>query len=245
MQSGSDDVDYRETADVTEVHGAIKREHREPETGALPAPAWLILFGTFLIGFACFYLGAFSGGFSGNVFNERVGFIGADQASGGTLAGGAGAAAAPETLAQLGKKVFTQNCVTCHQPTGMGLPPAFPPLVQSEWVLGTPKRIEMILLKGLQGPVHVKGQVFNGAMPAWGALLTDKKIAAVLTYIRSEWGNTAGEITPEQVAAVRKEVAARGEPWTEADLLAVPQEKAAAPAATSPTPAAPAPAAKK
>ena len=253
MQQGADDLDYRETPDVTQVHGAIQREHAEPVTGTLPVPGWLIVFAMVLIGGAAFYLGAFSGGFSGSVFNERAGFAGADQTSEAAGAAG-GAAAAPETLAQLGKKVFAQNCVTCHQLTGLGLPPSFPPLVKSEWVLGSPKRMTMIVLKGLQGPVHVKGQVFNGAMPAWGANLTDKKIAAVLSYVRSEWGNTAGEITPEQVTAVRKELAARAEPWAEADLLAVPADAPAGQATpTAPQksgPAAPAaaptaPAAKK
>ena len=242
MQPEAEDLDYRETADVTSVHAAIKREHAEPETGNLPAPGWLIVLAMILVGIASYYLGAFGGGFSGSVYNERAGFAGADTGAGGA---GATAAAAPETLAQLGKKVFTQNCVTCHQATGQGLAPSFPPLVQSEWVLGSPKRATMIVLKGLQGPVHVKGQVFNGAMPAWGTNLTDKKIAAVLSYVRSEWGNKAPEITPEQVTAVRKEIAAHAEPWTEGELLAVPANApiAGAPApspAASASPAAPA-----
>jgi len=83
----------------------------------------------------------------------------------------------------------------------------------------------------------VKGQVFNGAMPAWGANLTDRKIAAVLSYVRSEWGNNAGEVTPEQVASVRKEVAAHVDPWAEADLLAVPAD-AKLEAAATPAPSA-------
>lgn len=225
MQPEAEDIDYRETDGVMELHRAAEREHPEPAAGQLDAPAWLIVLTMALIGCAAFYLGAFSGGFSGNVFNERAGFVGADQAG-----GPAAASAAPDTLAQLGKKVFTQNCVTCHQATGLGVAGSFPPLVASEWVMGSPKRVAMILLKGLQGTVHVKGQTFNGAMPAWGANLTDKKIAAVLSYVRSEWGNKAGEITADQVAGVRKEVASRAEPWTEADLLAIPAEAASNPA---------------
>ena len=98
----------------------------------------------------------------------------------------------------------------------------------------------MILLKGLQGPVHVKGQIFNGAMPAWGINLSDKKIASVLSYIRSEWGNKASEITPEEVIAVRKEFAARVDPWAEADLLAVPAEATTPQAASAKAAATPA-----
>lgn len=239
MQSGDDNLDYRETEDVMIVHGAIEHEDKKPADGAVPIPPWLIAIAMVVTFSAAYYLGAFSGGFSGDIFNERLG----SSAEGGSNAGagsGSGAAAPVETLAQQGKKVFTQNCVVCHQPTGMGLPPTYPPLVKSEWVLGTPKRAVMILLKGLQGPVHVKGQVFNGAMPAWGLTLTDKKIAAVLSYVRSEWGNNAGEITPDQVTAVRKEVAAHSDPWAEADLLAVPADaklETPAPPAASASPA--------
>ena len=50
----------------------------------------------------------------------------------------------------------------------------------------------MIVLKGLQGPVTVKGQQYGTAvMQPWDKTLTDQKIADVLTYERSEWGNNA------------------------------------------------------
>jgi len=108
----------------------------------------------------------------------------------------------------------------------------------------------MILLKGLQGPIKVEGGTFNGQMPAWEKVLTDKQIAYVLTYVRQEWGNKGGEITPEQIAAARKEFATRTDAWSEADLLAVPANAelpggASAASAAPPTsapPAAPAPA---
>ena len=72
----------------------------------------------------------------------------------------------------------------------------------------------MILLKGLQGPVTVEGHPFNGAMPAWGTTLTDKKIAAILTYVRQAFGNTAGPIAPEQIADARKEFARAPDSWS-------------------------------
>ena len=221
MQPGAEDVDYCETVDLNEAH-AVQREKQEPTAGFLPGPVWLLMSALGLFGIAGYYMGAYNGGFDASVYDERAGLSATETAAGG--AGAGAATAAPETLAQQGKKVFTQNCVTCHQASGLGLPPAYPPLAGSEWVVGSEKRAIMILLTGLQGPVHVKGQAFNGAMPAWGGNLTDKKIAAVLTYVRSEWGNQAGEITPEQVAAVRKETASRAEPWGEADLLAVPAD---------------------
>jgi len=138
---------------------------------------------------------------------------------------------------ELGQTFFTQNCVVCHQATGMGLPNTYPPLAGSEYVNGGSKRLAMILLKGLQGPVTVEGHQFNGAMPPWGTSLTDKKISAILTYVRSSFGNTGGPISPEQIAAARTEFANHPDSWHEADLQAVP------PTAEEPGGAAPAPAA--
>ena len=78
-----------------------------------------------------------------------------------------------------------------------------------------------ILLHGLQGPIQVKGDTYNGAMPPWKQL-KDDQIAMILTYIRNEWGNSAPPITAEQVAKVREETADRTEPYTQAQLQAIP-----------------------
>ena len=83
----------------------------------------------------------------------------------------------------------------------------------------------MIVLKGLQGPVKVKGQQFGTAvMQPWDKTLTDQRIADVLTYERSDWGNKASPVTPEQIAALRKELASHPESFIEKDILAVPDE---------------------
>ena len=80
----------------------------------------------------------------------------------------------------------------------------------------------MIVLKGLQGPVTVKGQKFGTAvMQPWDKTLTDQKVADVLTYERSEWGNNASAVTAEQIAALRKELANHTDSFTEPDLLGV------------------------
>jgi len=97
--------------------------------------------------------------------------------------------------------------------------------------------------------VTVEGHQFNGAMPSWEKTLTDKKIAAILTYVREDFGNTAGPITPEQIADARKEFAGHPDSWHESDLQAVPPTaelpggEAPAPAAGSPAAAAGSPAA--
>ena len=221
MQPGVDEIDYRETADVTRVHGAVKREHSEPEVATFPVPLWLI--GVVIAVTACafFYFGQFNGGFSATVFNPNEGVSRGGKGGGP----GEGAAAGPVelTLAQQGEKVYKSNCITCHQGDGMGNV-NYPQLAESEWVNGPSKRVAMVVLKGLQGELTIHGKTFNGAMPAWGGTLNDKKIAGVLSYIRSAWGNTAGEITPEQVAALRKELADRAEPFTQPELEGISED---------------------
>ncbi len=116
----------------------------------------------------------------------------------------------PEALLAEGKKVFQQACQACHQGTGQGLPGAFPPLVGSEWVTGPPQRPIAIVLHGLMGEIEVKGQKWNGVMAGLGAQLKDDQIAAVLTYVRNEWGNSASAVDASMVAAIRKETKGQG-----------------------------------
>lgn len=220
MQPGADEIDYRETADVTRVHGAVKREHREPEAGTFPVPLWLIAVVTAVTATAFFYFGQYNGGFSATVFNPLEG-ISRAKATAGAAEGAAGAGEA--TLAQQGEKVYKANCVQCHQASGGGSKD-FPSLIGSDWVNGPSKRITMLVLKGMQGPHPSGGKLYNGAMPAWGSTLNDKKIAGVLTYIRSAWGNTGHEITPTQVAAVREELKGRSEAFHHEELAAINEE---------------------
>jgi mono/diheme cytochrome c family protein len=93
----------------------------------------------------------------------------------------------------------------------MGLTGVFPPLVASDWVLEDDARLVQILLHGVEGELVVNGVAYNGLMPAFPQL-SDAELAAVLSYIRSDWGNDAPPITPEQVAEGRERFPDRG-PW--------------------------------
>jgi mono/diheme cytochrome c family protein len=101
-----------------------------------------------------------------------------------------------------GKAVYDENCLTCHQADGMGVPGMNPPLVKTEWVLGDKTRLINIILKGLKTPITINGEQFHNPMPAQN-FLTDQQIADVLSYVRSNFGNKASAVKVEEVKKVR------------------------------------------
>ena len=213
-------MDYGETADVQEVHAAIQREKREPRVGLEPLSIWLIA----VYGIAIFTGGAYLGRYSGNFSGD-----GLDPLGGPPPAKKGGGPQGQQQQAELsprdrGKKIFAANCQTCHQANGQGIPSQYPPLAGSEFTTGGSKRPAMIVLKGLQGPVKVKGQQYGSAvMQPWESL-GDQKVADVLTYERSEWGNSASPVTKEQITALRKELASHPASFTEPDIMTVPAD---------------------
>jgi mono/diheme cytochrome c family protein len=121
-----------------------------------------------------------------------------------------------------GRVVYETTCALCHGVDGAGKPGQAPPLAGAEFVLGPPERLIRIPLHGLVGPLEVRGQVWNLAMPAMGAALSSEDLAAALSYIRQAWGNKAPAITAAEVDAVRAATAGRSQPWTAAELKALP-----------------------
>ena len=127
-------------------------------------------------------------------------------------------AATPEADLVNGRAAFVRVCAVCHQVTGQGVPGVFPPLVGSHLVTAADPGVAIrIVLHGLQGPIEVKGQTYNSAMPPQGPLLKDRDIADVLSYVRSSWGHSAPEVTEEQVKTVRRTVK-RDTMWTWPEL---------------------------
>lgn len=179
-----------------------------------PLPLWIYL----ICGLALFLTGSSFTGFQ--IFGRDM----LDQGPGGpTLAGSAQVAEAPPTPAELGKKLYGQNCANCHQGSGMGEPGSYPPLAGSEWVLGSKDRLALILLAGVSGPITVKGETFSTqVMPGWSTVFTDEKMADIMTYLRSSWGNSAGPVTADEVSAARTKFAsALSGPASESQLKKV------------------------
>ena len=116
-----------------------------------------------------------------------------------------------------GAEVYGMTCIACHQPTGMGMEGAFPPLDGSEWLTGDPSVPIRVVIGGLQGPVKVAGHEYNSVMPPH-VDLDDQKISDVLTYVRQNWSNDAAPVTPAQVKEVRDKYKGRTQPWTAKEL---------------------------
>jgi len=197
-----DSPDFRETPDIEPFSDL--REH---------FPIWLYL----VCGIALFFAGSSFTGFQ--TFGRGL----LDQGPGVATQGPTGPVVeAPLTPAQIGAKLYSQNCASCHQGSGIGQPGTYPPLAGSEWVLGSKSRLSAILLKGLGGPLTVKGGSFGTQqMPAQETALSPEKLANLMTYLRSAWGNTAGPITVDEVNAAKTKFASHSAAFTEQELLAI------------------------
>jgi mono/diheme cytochrome c family protein len=121
-----------------------------------------------------------------------------------------------------GQREYSLTCASCHGDNGLGKPGQAPPLAGSEWVnADSAKRIEQIPQLGLAGEIHVKGEDWNLQMAGMGVGLSDSDLAAVLTYIRGSWGNTASPVSEDDIKAMRALVAGHPAISGEAGLKAI------------------------
>ena len=121
-----------------------------------------------------------------------------------------------------GKELYPTICGACHQPHGRGQEGLAPPLLESEWALGSEGRIIRIALHGARDALTVKGVTWSLAMPGLSEALNDQQIADLLTYVRREWGHGAEPVLASRVKSVRELYPQREDSWTEAELLKVP-----------------------
>ena len=195
-----DAPDFIEIPDVPVAPGADKE----------PLPWWLYL----ICGAALFLAGSSFAGFHENeLYDEGPG------APMVASTGPAGPAVAQNPM-DMGKAVFSGNCANCHQASGVGQPGSYPPLGGSDYVTGDKTTLACIMLHGLQGPVTVEGGEYGAQqMPGWATVLNDDKLAAVMTYIRASWGNSADPVKPEEVSAARAKFAGQTDAYTKDSLM--------------------------
>ena len=185
------------------------------EKGRYSLMPLVLLFGfSGLIFWAGTYLNRYSGQFDPKIFDENA-----------QPTSGAEVVIKIDPIA-LGKKQYASACIACHMADGNGVAGVNPPLSGSEWVSGSEERLVRLVIHGLNGPLVVKGNSYNGAMPVFGKVTgsgynwSDEKIAAVLTYIRQEWGNKSGPISTELVAAIHAKEGDRKQ-WSSEELLKI------------------------
>ena len=116
-----------------------------------------------------------------------------------------------------GREIYRNICQACHQPDGRGQDRLAPTLIGSALTLAAPDIPARILLNGKEGPV--------GLMPPVGSVLSDDQMAAVLTYVRREWGQPGTPVEPATVASVRKLTTTRTRPWTDQELIAIAERR--------------------
>lgn len=176
------------------------REHPDPHESLNPVPVYLRWMVGLLLAICVTYIGAsqIDTPSSWGDGRTRAELVGSKPPAGGHVDGAA---------------TFSANCAACHQSSGSGLPGVFPPLAGSEWVNGRDTTVAAIVLNGITGSLTVKGSTYNGAMPTFKPQLSDDQIAAVLTYVRSQWGNSSPPIKADLVAKVREETKGRTGPF--------------------------------
>ncbi len=178
-----------------------QREYDDPDESVRPLPLLFYVFAAAMIVWGAWYIIDPQGNASGERGSPMLG----DRRTLSALA------AAPVGEVN-GAQLFTGKCAGCHQATGQGVAGVFPPLVGVDWVTGSETRLVQILLHGIQGALDVNGVTYNGVMPAWKSL-TDAEIAALASYVRSTWGNSASQVSVATVAEQRELTASRTSPY--------------------------------
>ena len=113
---------------------------------------------------------------------------------------------------QKGLVIYRSTCAGCHGPDGEGIEHMAPPLLRSEYVMGSNARLGMIILNGLEGPVHINGKLytFNGAMPKFRDIYSDVEIAGIMDYLHNSFAPADPKlsygrppVSPEEIKALR------------------------------------------
>lgn len=109
-------------------------------------------------------------------------------------------ASVPSAVFEAGAEIYGMNCAQCHT-TGEGDADR-PPLIDAPGTTGPAERTIRAVLKGVSGPLEVRGRTYNGIMPAqdW---LSDEEVSAVVTYVRQKFGARSDLVAPADVARVR------------------------------------------
>lgn len=187
----------------------------EPTASPSTIPMWIVVLTLVLLYLGAVYFDHHAGWFSAKIYQP---YASAEELDSYQPKSGEAA-----VLAQ-GKKTYDMVCGVCHGTDGLGKPGQYPPLAGSEWVDAKGfNRMAHIPLEGLVGSVQVEGKDWNANMPAMGAALSDSDLAAVLSYIRTSWGNKAGPVTADDIKGIRKALGGNPQQLSPEQLKALPE----------------------
>ncbi|MGJ8671335.1 c-type cytochrome [Rubritalea sp.] len=214
--------DLEESTNVAQAHeevtrsaAAASREQQLRENGLEPVSIWIMIAG---------FIVAVVGGSvllsSENLFDYETftkdGYVRGEFETGGSTIP---TALAGDAYLKRGAALY-KNCASCHGTGGAGVAGVYPPLAGSEWVTGSGKVPALVMIHGVSGPISVKGNDYNGAMPPMADGWSDFDIAALTYYLQNNFGNNVGEIfSAEQIAEIRTISKDYGKkPFSSADL---------------------------
>lgn len=201
--------EHNKQENESDLNGPLVRENDEPRESSSPIPVFIL----FVFAALCFWGGVYlvehDGGFSRDAYTLDYDPDAAVEV-------------VQVVLFDRGKKIYNAQCIACHQVNGQGVTGVYPPLAGSEWVTGHQEILARILINGMNGPIEVLGNQYNGNMPAFGPSGLNLKpldIASVLTYVRQEWGNSASDFTEDTMKKYMVQYESRSTPWTAEEIV--------------------------
>lgn len=214
-QAGTRDESFGDPGDdrtIEQIHSASMREQPLPEEGNERGPIWMYVVIICTLAFGFFYMGRYLGEVSDRA---HVLYIQPEAA-------GEEEEVEFDPIAE-GQQVYTRVCQACHQANGQGVEGVFPTLAGAEWVVDEPDNVVKIVLNGLQGELVRDDATYDGVMPAFDNL-SDQEIAAVISYIRNDFGNDASEYPEERVTQIRELTSDISGAYNEAQVLETAEE---------------------
>lgn len=218
--------DLEESVNVTEAHdrvlrgaAAASREHKLTENGAEPVSLWV----TALCAIPVLFAGWTAFGYGTPLFSYkdtvRAGYV--EVIPPDDDAGAAEPTPAVLAFSKKGAKIFGAKCQGCHGADGKGDGNQYPPLAGSKWVLGENERFAMAVLNGVTGPTST-GKNWGSTMPPQGGGMKPEDLACLMTYLRNNLGNSAGDVVSVEQAAEAMKIsdarAKKGAPVTADEL---------------------------
>jgi mono/diheme cytochrome c family protein len=196
---------------MNEMPDGFPKPDAEPTAASAGVPVWIFILMLVLVFLGTVYFDKHSGWFDQKIYAP---YNSSDQLAAFQPRSGATA------LAARGKTVYESVCGICHGNDGAGKAGQAPPLAGSEWVAKDIVTLARVPLAGLNGPIQVAGKEWNLAMAPMGAGLSDADLGAVLTYIRTAWGNQSSPVSEAEAKTARATIS--GNAPSAADLAKMP-----------------------